>query len=179
MSATVSTRLRLPSDQATSSNCGGGATGELSIDSFLREGVRGGEGSRTFWSSCITVSVGVLRHLAARPTCEKDGSAFCAGRYSPGWKGGELRMWWFCVERSISACLFRRLSIRGRTTALSVDSIGRVLWAVGEEFMPTDMVEEEEEEEEITGVLGGCEVKVKGGGASVGVGAGGGGGAGE
>jgi len=59
MSATVSTRLRLPSDQATSSNCGGGATGELSIDSFLREGVRGGEGSRTFWSSCITVSVGV------------------------------------------------------------------------------------------------------------------------
>ena len=58
MSVTVSTRRRLPSDQATSSNCGGAATGELSIDSFLREGVRGGEGSRTFWSSWIIVSVG-------------------------------------------------------------------------------------------------------------------------
>ena len=41
MSPSVSTRLRLVSDQATSSNCGR-MRGEFSVDSFLREGVCGG-----------------------------------------------------------------------------------------------------------------------------------------
>jgi hypothetical protein len=95
-------------------------------------------------------------------------------------------MWWVCVKRSISARLFRRLSIWGRATALGVRSMGRFLGRVGEEFTPTDVVEdeEEEEEEEIIGVLGGCEVQVKvklkgrGPSAVVGAGAGGGGGGG-
>lgn len=60
-----SMRLRLPASlHATSPNAAGGPrdTGELSIESVLREGVRGGEGSWTLAINCgVSVSGGRLR----------------------------------------------------------------------------------------------------------------------
>lgn len=50
MSPNVSTRLRLLSDQATSSNCGR-TCGEFSVESFLLEGVCGGVLSMVVWTN--------------------------------------------------------------------------------------------------------------------------------